>query len=990
MDLAKLRVLYTSEGLSQLNTEFTQLRAEADKNFGAIGQTAGLAMTAVGGAITGALGLCTKSALDFEKGLRNVGTLGVQDLQALRDGVLEYSATMGQDATTATRDLYDILSQGIPEQNALAILESSAKGAAAGVGTVSDALKLGTSVLNAYDNDLIKGTTQLEKYEYVMGLAVITANVGATTIGDMGTVIGRVAPLANQAGVSLEEMFAAIAAITSTGTQTSEAISGLKAAISSIVSPSESAKAVAQGLGLEFNAAALEAKGLKGFLADVTKAVKEQGPALYQHKEQLAQQIAAMEQAAGGQKQFKEQLAKLRSEYSELSKVEDGQLAIMAALVGSIEGLNSVLALTSSGGAQKFEQALEQMKDGAASLNETFERWKAENPEFAYRQAKEAISRLAIEIGTMLLPALRDAAQALLPVVSGISNFVKEHQTAAKVITYTIGVIGGLTLVLGPLVYSFRTLTAVLGVLSALKIGTLFTSMATGLGLTAGAAGAASAALGMVGSALGVAAIAGLILLPVIAAVVNSYRDLKAAREQEQETHAAYLDAKRAEARQWAVLGIEIDKVKYNQMSAGEQQAYWLSKEQEFIEKKRVATATMTEEEVTALNKRLANARKGIEEETSIHAGSMAIKDQEIAATQGLAAAQTSALGNHIAGMQQAGAVEQTTGQQSIALTTQQVAAYQEAETQKQAMVDSGLWALEQLSQGESETTKAILAEYGLRQGQEKEAMAAITSEIEGALNTQTGLYSTAANDQTQAAREGGHGVQNGLEPGITATGDLTQSFADLPPEIRDSLQQAGVDISTFSNQAVWDLNQVTAAAQEAANWSMRHSPSILDRMKTSMGLAQGVYGRGMDQLVGIVTTGRNRIWTVLGQNLTDSRVTLPAPATFEQATRAVAAQTRSLPISGARGGSTSSGSSSSAVATRAATQRSSGNGSNVVVNFNMTGPITVRKDADIQHIGERLAAEVRRDMERMGKKLKKPIRRTNRIPRRVPLPVET
>ena len=46
---------------------------------------------------------------------------------------------------------------------------------------------------------------------------------------------------------------------------------GIRAAIATIIGPSEQAKKLAEQLGLQFNAAALQSKGLSGVLADVAE-----------------------------------------------------------------------------------------------------------------------------------------------------------------------------------------------------------------------------------------------------------------------------------------------------------------------------------------------------------------------------------------------------------------------------------------------------------------------------------------------------------------------------------------------------------------------------------------------------------------------------------------------------------------------------------------------------------------------------------------------
>ena len=101
MDLAKLRVLITQEGLQQVNAQLRDFRAQQERNFGELSRTVGLGMTAMGAAIVGGLGLATKSAMTFDSAMRDVGTLGVKDLKALRDGTLKFSVAMGEDKLRA-------------------------------------------------------------------------------------------------------------------------------------------------------------------------------------------------------------------------------------------------------------------------------------------------------------------------------------------------------------------------------------------------------------------------------------------------------------------------------------------------------------------------------------------------------------------------------------------------------------------------------------------------------------------------------------------------------------------------------------------------------------------------------------------------------------------------------------------------------------------------------------------------------------------------
>ena len=226
---------------------------------------AGAAIAGVGYAVYNTI----QSFSDFQTGLTEVSTLfnaTEKDIQGMSDAILKTSAAFGEDAITATRAYYDIVSAGAKAgSEANTILFEAAKGAKAGVtdiGTAADAL---TSVLNAYG---LSASSASKVNDVFFG----TVKAGKTTFGELAGAIGRVAPLASAAGVSMEQMFAAIAETTKVGINTNEAMTGMKATIQAIMQPSSAAKKAAKELGIEFSSQALKAKGLTTVLSDVAKA----------------------------------------------------------------------------------------------------------------------------------------------------------------------------------------------------------------------------------------------------------------------------------------------------------------------------------------------------------------------------------------------------------------------------------------------------------------------------------------------------------------------------------------------------------------------------------------------------------------------------------------------------------------------------------------------------------------------------------------------
>lgn len=380
-----------------------------------------LKITLAAGAITaGLLGMAT-SAADFDRQMSNVATLQVENLDALRDGVNKLARDFGVSAPAQIQNLYDALSAGVPEDIVLFVLEEAAMGARAGVGSLSSALDVGTSLMNAYG---LEASMMTE----IMGQAVTAVKFGKTNMDELGGAVGKAAAFMNSAGVESQVFLSAIAAITTSGLPASEAVAGLKAAIANIVSPSAEAAAMAEELGLGFDAASLKSKGLAAFLLDVKS-------------------------AAGG-------------------SVED-----LSALFGSVEGLNVVLGLT--GGQEKtFVAALAGMEDGTKNMTDAFDASIAADPSFVFSQLKEEVAQVARAAGRELLPVLIDLAKWLIPIVKDTAIWINQNRELIPDILKVAAGLLALLFVGGKLVVVFKGLIFVAGLLGGPTVlGALGTSV---------------------------------------------------------------------------------------------------------------------------------------------------------------------------------------------------------------------------------------------------------------------------------------------------------------------------------------------------------------------------------------------------------------------------------------------------------------------------------------------------------------------------------
>ncbi len=144
----------------------------------------------------------------------------------------------------------------------MAFLETAAYAATAGLTTTFVAVDAGTTILNAFgltSGDATKIFDQMFK----------TVELGKTTFEALASNVGKVASTMASAKQPTEQMFAAIATLTKGIGSTEEATTSLNAIILALIKPGKEAAEMAESLGLEFNATALESKGLAQVMAEV-------------------------------------------------------------------------------------------------------------------------------------------------------------------------------------------------------------------------------------------------------------------------------------------------------------------------------------------------------------------------------------------------------------------------------------------------------------------------------------------------------------------------------------------------------------------------------------------------------------------------------------------------------------------------------------------------------------------------------------------------
>lgn len=247
----------------------------AVSDFGTQTMKLGKGTTQVGDAMTRnitlpilAAGAATgKLALDFNTSMNQIVGLAKvprDQIAGISDQILKMAGDIGRDPQELAQAFYFVASAGFKADEAMRVLETSAKASAAGMGRTQDVAKVLGGVLNAYGHDNITAAHAAD---------VLTAAVqdGSAEASDFAGAIGMVVPNAAALGVSFDQVAAAMAAMTNVGVDTQTAAVNLGQVFSALQKPSAQAEAAMQGLGTSSAElrAELKDKGLLALLRDL-------------------------------------------------------------------------------------------------------------------------------------------------------------------------------------------------------------------------------------------------------------------------------------------------------------------------------------------------------------------------------------------------------------------------------------------------------------------------------------------------------------------------------------------------------------------------------------------------------------------------------------------------------------------------------------------------------------------------------------------------
>ena len=247
-----------------------------------------------------------------------------QEFANLKDQVSELAGEIPVARDELANGLYQVISNGVPEDNWITFLDKSARASVGGLADLGETVKVTSNIIKNYGLDWDAAGSIQDKIQ-------LTAKNGVTSFGELAQALPRVTSQASTLGVSVDELMATFSTLTNVSGNTAEVSTQLAAIFTALIKPSSEAAEMAQQMGIQFDAASIKAAGgMEQFLVSLDKSVK-----------QYAASSGMLEQEIYGK------------------------------LFGSAESLRALTPLTGKL-AEKFRENVADMKNSAGTIDKVF------------------------------------------------------------------------------------------------------------------------------------------------------------------------------------------------------------------------------------------------------------------------------------------------------------------------------------------------------------------------------------------------------------------------------------------------------------------------------------------------------------------------------------------------------------------------------------------------------------------------------------------
>lgn len=316
--------------VNKVKLKFAEMREEGSK-WTAV-TTAMASINQVVGTLNDQIQKVAGSFNTFDQSMRAANTmagLGEEEFQKMKDSISELGKVIPKTREELANGLYQVISNGVPEDNWLSFLEDSAKASVGGIADLGQVVTVTSTIIKNY-------ALSWEEAGNIQDKIQMAAKNGKTSFEEMAASLPRVTGSAATLGVTVDELMATFATLTGVSGNTAEVSTQLSAIFTSLIKPTSEASQLAAEMGIQFDAATIT--------------------------------------AAGGMEQFLAQLKECVQEYSASSGTLETE--VYGRLFGSAEAVRALIPLTSTS-AEKYSQNVAAMADATGTINGACEQMSA-------------------------------------------------------------------------------------------------------------------------------------------------------------------------------------------------------------------------------------------------------------------------------------------------------------------------------------------------------------------------------------------------------------------------------------------------------------------------------------------------------------------------------------------------------------------------------------------------------------------------------------
>ena len=294
----------------------------------------------------------------FETAMRSANTMAGKsgdEFEALTGQITELSKNIPLAREELANGLYQVISNGVPEDNWIEFLNKSSRSAVGGIADLGETVTVTSTLIKNYGLEWDQAGNIQDKIQ-------MTAKNGVTSFEQLAQALPRVSGSASQLGVSMDELMAVFATTTGVTGDTAEVSTQLAAVLNSLIKPSAEATKAANEMGIGFNAASIQAAGgLENFLLGLDASIQEYSAKTGQLSQTIYGQLFGSAEAM-------RLLGSLTGEQKEKFSQNIGAMANSA---GEIDAAFDNMASTGESLRQTLANQMHAMMDWAGSIAST-------------------------------------------------------------------------------------------------------------------------------------------------------------------------------------------------------------------------------------------------------------------------------------------------------------------------------------------------------------------------------------------------------------------------------------------------------------------------------------------------------------------------------------------------------------------------------------------------------------------------------------------